>query len=329
MKIQIMKNKNQIFSSNYLEVGKKVLIDESNGIAKLASEIGNEFVDVINCLKSLKGRIIICGIGKSGHIAKKVAATFSSTGSPSHFLHPTEASHGDLGIITELDGVIIFSKSGESYEINDILSLGKTLSIPIIAICSKPESILVKSSTHYLKIPEIPEAGSLALAPTTSSTMMLSLGDAIAIALLEAKNFSAEDFQKFHPGGKLGISLLKVSDLMHTKENVPIVSIDSLMSEVLLAMSSKNFGCACVVDDKSNLVGSITDGDLRRHIGKDLLKQKASEIMSKSPKTIEPNEYAINAIKKMAGTITSLFVVKNNKVIGLLRLHDCIRAGLN
>ncbi|MBL42842.1 MAG: KpsF/GutQ family sugar-phosphate isomerase [Rhodospirillaceae bacterium] len=324
-----MKNKNQDLALDYLEIGKKVLNDESKGIAELASNLGDNFVEVISCLKSISGRIIFCGVGKSGHIAKKVASTLSSTGSPSHFLHPTEASHGDLGIITKLDCVIIFSKSGESHEINDILSVAKSLSIPIVAISSNQKSTLVKSSTYFLKIPKIPEAGDMALAPTTSSTMMLSLGDAIAIALLEAKNFSSDDFQKFHPGGKLGISLLKVSDLMHTKESIPIVNTYTLMSEVLLAMSSKNFGCACVVDEKSNLVGSITDGDLRRHIGKDLLEQKAIEIMSKSPKTIEPNAYAIDAIKKMAGTITSLFVIEDNKVIGLLRLHDCIRAGLN
>ncbi|PPR80018.1 MAG: Arabinose 5-phosphate isomerase KdsD [Alphaproteobacteria bacterium MarineAlpha2_Bin1] len=324
-----MKNKNQVLKLDYLEIGKKVLIDESKGIVELASNLGNEFIEVINCLKSINGRFIFSGVGKSGHIAKKISSTLSSTGSPSHFLHPTEASHGDLGILTDIDCLIIFSKSGESYEINDILSVAKNLSIPIIAICANSKSTLVKSSTHFLKIPKIPEAGNLALAPTTSSTMMLSLGDAIAIALLEAKNFSSDDFQKFHPGGRLGMSLLKVSDLMHTKESVPIVNTSSLMSEVLLAMSSKNFGCACVVDEKLNLVGSITDGDLRRHIDKDLLERKAIDIMSKSPKTIDPTAYAIDAIKKMVGSITSLFVVENNKVIGLLRLHDCIRAGLN
>ena len=178
-------------------------------------------------------------------------------------------------------------------------------------------------------MPTLPETGNMGLAPTTSSTMMLSLGDAIALTLMEAKKFSAEDFKKFHPGGNLGISLLKVRDIMHPKENTPIVNINSLMSDVLLIMSSKNFGCACVVDENYNLVGSITDGDLRRHISGNLLELFAKDVMSRSPKTIAPSAFAIDAVKIMAGSITSLFVVENSNVVGLLRLHDCIRAGLN
>ena len=324
-----MKNQKNNSSLNYLEIGKKVLLDESDGIVKLAKNLGSEFIDVINCLKLIKGRIIVCGVGKSGHIAKKVSATLSSTGSPSHFLHPTEASHGDLGIITPSDCIIIFSKSGESSEVNDILTQGKNLSIPIIAICSNPKSTLIKSSDYFIEIPKLPEAGNMGLAPTTSSTVMLSLGDAIALTLMETKKFSEEDFKKIHPGGKLGISLLKVRDIMHTKEDIPIVKIDSLMSDVLLVMSSKNFGCACVIDENFNLIGSITDGDLRRHISQNLLSLSAKDVMSHSPKTIEPSAFAIDAIKIMAGSITSLFVVEKNNVVGLLRLHDCIRAGLN
>ena len=324
-----MKNQNNNPKINYLEIGRNILLDESQGILKLAKNLGNEFSDVINCLKSIKGRIIVCGVGKSGHIAKKIAATFSSTGTPSHFLHPTEASHGDLGIITASDCIVILSKSGESSEVNDILFQGKTLSIPIISICSNQNSTLIKSSTYFIQIPMLPETGNMGLAPTTSSTMMLSLGDAIALTLMEAKKFSAEDFKKFHPGGNLGISLLKVRDIMHPKENTPIVNINSLMSDVLLIMSSKNFGCACVVDENYNLVGSITDGDLRRHISGNLLELFAKDVMSRSPKTIAPSAFAIDAVKIMAGSITSLFVVENSNVVGLLRLHDCIRAGLN
>ena len=324
-----MSNNENSKAASCLETGKRILIDESNAIKTLATSLSPDFEEVINFLESIKGKIIVCGIGKSGHISRKIASTFSSTGSPAVFLHPSEASHGDLGIISKLDCVIILSKSGESSELNDILTLTKLQNVPIISICSNADSTLVKSSSYFLSIPNIPESGDMALAPSTSSTMMLALGDAIAITLMEKKKFSKEDFHKFHPGGKLGASLLKVKDLMHTKDSVPIVKKNSLMSEVLLVMSSKNFGCACVIDNNNFLVGSITDGDLRRKISKNLLNLQADDVMSKAPKTIEPSAFAIEAVNKMAGSITSLFVVENKQIVGLLRLHDCIKAGLD
>lgn len=312
-----------------VKIALDILKQEASAIDKLSMSIDKNFSKAVDCILDASGRIILTGIGKSGHIAKKISSTMSSTGTPSFFLHPSEASHGDLGMITSQDVIILLSKSGESAEFNDLIEITQKLTIPLIVISSKLDSTIAKASKVVLLIPEIPEACPLGLAPTTSSTMMLALGDALSVALLERKKFTVENFKNLHPGGKLGKALLKVEDLMHGKESLPIVHPNTLMSEVLIVMSSKNFGCACVIDDKGLLVGVITDGDLRRHMKDGFLNFKASSVMTNSPKTIEPSDLLVKAVEIMAGSITNLFVVKDGKVLGILRLHDCLRIGLN
>ncbi|MDC0074559.1 KpsF/GutQ family sugar-phosphate isomerase [Alphaproteobacteria bacterium] len=319
---------NKKINKTELKVGKKILNQEADAILSLSSSLDQNFVNAIDCINKTKGNLIISGIGKSGHIARKIASTFSSTGTPAFFLHPSEASHGDLGVISKYDTVIILSKSGESKEMSDLLNLIFKLSIPLIAITSKNDSSLSMASKISLSIPDLPEACVLGLAPTTSSIMMLALGDALASALITRKNFKSSDFHSLHPGGKLGQSLTTVEELMHSGDSLPLVKLQTLMSEVIIVMSSKNFGCACVIDESNSLLGVITDGDLRRHMSKDLLNLSAKEVMTKKPKTISPNTLASIAVNKMVGKITNLFVVKKNNLIGIIRLHDCLRAGI-
>ncbi len=319
---------NKKINKTELEIGKDILNQEADAILALSSSLDQNFLNAIDCINNTKGNLIISGIGKSGHIARKIASTFSSTGTPAFFLHPSEASHGDLGVITKYDTVIILSKSGESKEISDLLNLILNLNIPLIAITSKNDSSLSTASKIFLPIPELPEACVLGLAPTTSSIMMLALGDALASALIVRKNFKSSNFHSLHPGGKLGKSLTTVKELMHSGDSLPLVKSQTLMSEVIIVMSSKNFGCACVIDDNHSLLGVITDGDLRRHMSKDLLNLSAKEVMTKKPKIISPNTLASIAVNKMVGKITNLFVVEKNNLIGIIRLHDCLRAGI-
>ena len=324
--------KNKSFSSienDDIKIAKSILKQEASALEKLSVNIDQNFSKAVDFILNVNGRIILSGIGKSGHIARKISSTMSSTGTPSFFLHPSEASHGDLGMIASNDAIILLSKSGESIEFNDLIEIAQKQSIPLIAISSKLDSTISKASSVVLKIPEIPEACPLGLAPTTSSTMMLALGDALSVALLERKKFTIENFKNLHPGGKLGKALLKVEDLMHGRESLPTVNPSTLMSEVLIVMSSKNFGCACVIDENDMLIGVITDGDLRRHMKDGLLNLQASSIMTKSPKIIAPSDLLVQAIEVMAGSITNLFVVKDGKVLGILRLHDCLRIGMN
>ncbi|MDD7314090.1 MAG: KpsF/GutQ family sugar-phosphate isomerase, partial [bacterium] len=277
-----------------------------------------------------KGRIIVTGMGKSGHIARKIAATLASTGTPSFFVHPAEASHGDLGMVTNDDKIIAISNGGESRELSDILLYAKRYGIPLIAITKNPESTLGKAGDIVLKLPDDGEACPLGLAPTSSTTATLVLGDVLAIALMERKGFTKTDYKQRHPGGKLGAILQKVSDLMHKGDDMPIVNEDTPMQEALLVMTSKMLGCVGIIDNSGKLVGIITDGDLRRWLTSDVLNKKVSEVMTKNPKVVSPDILAAEALNIMNNTgrgITQLFAVQDGKPVGIIHIHDCLRIG--
>ncbi|MEQ8246581.1 MAG: KpsF/GutQ family sugar-phosphate isomerase [Alphaproteobacteria bacterium] len=310
-----------------LATAHRVLGQESAALAELARSLDDRFTAAVEILANVEGRVIVGGIGKSGHVAGKVAATLAGTGTPAQFIHPSEASHGDLGMITERDAVVLLSKSGETAELADILTYAKRFGIPLIAITDNAQSTLGRAATVVLQLPSIAEACPMGLAPTTSSTMMIALGDALAVALLERSGFSADHFRVLHPGGRLGAALLRVGDLMRKGTEVPLASTTTSMSEVLLVMSAKNFGCAGIVEDGDKLAGIITDGDLRRHMSPGLLELPAAAVMTPGPQTITSDSLIAEALALMAGKITNLFVVDDGRVVGILRLHDCLQAG--
>lgn len=308
--------------------GKAVLAQEIKGLQALEASLGEPFAQAVECIANIQGRVIVTGMGKSGHVARKIAATMASTGTPAHFVHPGEASHGDLGMITKDDAVLALSNSGETAELADIISYTKRFSIPLIGIARRAGSMLVESANIALVLPDTPESPPVN-APTTSTTMMMALGDAIAVALMQRRGFTNDDFSVFHPGGKLGKAFIRVLDLMHSGEEVPLIKEDMLMSEALLAVTGKRFGCAGVMNTAGRLVGIVTDGDLRRHMGPDLLTRRAKEIMTASPLTIRPQALAAEALGIMnTKRVTSLFVVENDKPIGIIHVHDCLRAGV-
>ena len=312
----------------------RVLNLEADSIRALADSLDGAFTAAVDRIESLSirktgGRVIVSGMGKSGHIARKIAATLASTGTPAQFVHPAEASHGDLGMITAADVVVCLSNSGETPELNDLVAHAKRFEIPLIAIVGRAASTLAQAADIALILPNAPEACTLGLAPTTSTTMMLALGDALAVALLERKGFTAEDFQVLHPGGKLGKALIKVSEIMHTGDEVPLVPPGTGMRDAVLMMTAKTFGCVGIADENGKLVGVITDGDLRRHIDGDLFAQTVNNVMTRSPKTIRPQALAAEALGRMkASKVTALFVVSDGKVVGILRIHDILRAGV-
>lgn len=312
-----------------LIAGRRVVTLEARALARLADELGPSFVEAVELLSQVSGRIVVSGMGKSGHIAHKIAATLSSTGAPAIFVHPAEASHGDLGMITSSDALLMLSNSGETTELSDLLHYAKRGEIPLVAIVGRARSTLAEAATVFLLVPEEPEAGTLGLAPTTSTTMMLALGDALAVALFERKSFTEDDFHAFHPGGRLGQRLIRVRDIMHGLEELPLVSPDVVMAEAILEMTAKSFGCVGVVDQTRELIGIITDGDLRRHMGTDLLDKRAREIMTRSPTTLRADALAAEAVHVMnERKITSLFITEDSKLAGILHIHDCLRAGI-
>lgn len=297
--------------------------------AALNEELGSALGNAVTMLAAAKGRVIVTGIGKSGHVSQKLAATFASTGTPAFFVHPSEASHGDLGMITGDDAIVALSWSGESVELGNILTYSRRFKVPLIAITSRGDSTLAKQSDVVLTLPRSKEACPHGLAPTTSTTMQLALGDCLAIALLEHKGFTAHDFKMFHPGGSLGAALKFVADVMHTGDRLPLVSEDTLMSAALVTMTQKAFGCLGVVDSKGKLAGVITDGDLRRHMGADLLNARTGEIMTKRPKVVTPTLLASAALELLnSSRITALFVVEKGKPVGILHVHDLLRTGV-
>ena len=313
---------------SYLISAQKTIKAEIAGLNAILEFLGEDFIKAIEIILKSKGRVIVSGMGKSGHIAGKIAATMASTGTASFFIHPGEASHGDLGMITKDDVVILLSNSGETKELKDIIYYCKRFSISLIGVVRRQDSELGNFADVSLILPEIAEASTIK-APTTSTTMMLALGDALAIALMEAKGFKNTDYGVFHPGGKLGAEFIKVQDLMRQKLDLPLVVKDANIEQVLLEMTSKHLGCAGVVDDKNNLIGIITDGDLRRHISKNFMSLSAWQLMTKNPAVINQNILAIEAVALMnAKKITNLFVAIDKKAIGILHIHDCLRAGV-
>jgi arabinose-5-phosphate isomerase len=312
-----------------LAAAQRVLTQEADALVRLARELDERIGRALDILAGVTGRVIVTGMGKSGHIARKIAATFASTGTPAQFVHPGEASHGDLGMVTAADAVVALSNSGETFELADIVSYTRRWSIPLIAITANGGSTLGAAADVTLPLPKVGEAGSMAIAPTTSTTMMLALGDALAVALLERKGFSAEDFHALHPGGKLGQKLVRVADLMHVGKELPLISVESGMLEAILEMSAKTFGCVGAIDADGHLAGIVTDGDLRRHLDVNLLRRSVREVMTAHPRTIRPGALAAEAVHVMnEKSITSLFVLEGDKPVGIVRLHDCLRAGV-
>ena len=314
-----------------LLVARRVLTAEAAALTTMAARLGAEFSRALDILTRAEGgRVIVTGMGKSGHVGRKIAATLASTGTPALYVHPAEASHGDLGMVTRHDAVLALSNSGETSELTDIVTYTRRYEIPLVAITSRTESSLAEAADLALILPDVGEACPMGLAPTSSTTMMLAMGDALAVALLERKGFSSADFQIYHPGGKLGRQLMKVADLMHEGAAVPLVDPARPMGEVLLVMTQKSFGCVGIVDAEGVLYGIITDGDLRRHMEGGLLDRTAGEVMTAAPLTIRPGILAAEALRVMNDKkITSLFVVDEDKrAIGILHLHDCLRAGV-
>ncbi|MDX2309276.1 MAG: KpsF/GutQ family sugar-phosphate isomerase [Hyphomicrobium sp.] len=306
---------------------------EAEGLAALRAALDNglaaPFASAVARLKAARGRVIVTGIGKSGHIGQKIAATFASTGTPAFFVHPGEASHGDLGMITTDDVILALSWSGETVELKPLITYSRRFQVPMIAVTSNAGSALGQQSDVVLELPRAKEACPHGLAPTTSTTMQLALGDCLAIALLESKGFTAQDFKMFHPGGSLGASLKYVADLMHKGDRLPLARDDLTMAEALVVMTEKSFGCLGVTDGRGKLIGVVTDGDLRRHMGAGLLSSRVADIMTKKPKTIPPTMLASAALELInSSRITSLFVVEKGKPVGIVHIHDLLRAGV-
>lgn len=312
-----------------LASARRVLALESEALQSLAGSLNGDFVKALGLLAAATGRVVISGMGKSGHVGHKIAATLASTGTPAVFVHPAEASHGDLGMITSKDAVLALSNSGETSELSDLIAYTRRFAIPLIGVTSRENSSLGEAADVALVLPTMSEACPMGLAPTTSTTMMLALGDALAVALLERKGFTAADFQMLHPGGSLGRKLLKVCDLMHAGSEVPLIGPRQPVAETLLVMTNKRFGCAGVVGADGKLAGVVTDGDLRRHMSDGMLSKQAFEIMTANPKTVRSQILAAEALRLMnANSITSLFVVDDGKPVGILHIHDCLRAGV-
>jgi arabinose-5-phosphate isomerase len=297
--------------------------------AALANGLAEGFVRAVDAMKGCQGRVIVTGMGKSGHIGQKIAATLASTGTPSQFVHPAEASHGDLGMITAKDVILALSWSGETVELANLLTYSRRFRVPLVAITSRPESALGKAADIVLALPPVKEACPHGLAPTTSTLVQLALGDCLAIALLEGRGFTAQDFKVFHPGGQLGANLKHVGDLMHRGARLPIVSSDERMSTALVTMTEKSFGCLGITDKTGKLAGILTDGDLRRHMAPGLLDRTVTELMTRSPKTVTPDTLASSALQIINSlSITALFVVEDGYPVGILHIHDLLRAGV-
>ncbi|OYX35500.1 MAG: KpsF/GutQ family sugar-phosphate isomerase [Caulobacterales bacterium 32-69-10] len=315
-------------STDAAAVGRRVLAQEARALDSLAQSLGSDFDRAVELLLEAQGRIVVTGVGKSGHVGRKVAATFASTGSPAFFMHAGEASHGDLGMVSQGDVILALSKSGEVREFKDVLGYAARFAIPLVAITAAPDSPLGRAATLVLRLPTTDEATAEVNAPTISTTMQIALGDALAVALLERRGFSAASFKIYHPGGKLGAQLRTVGELMHGREALPLIETEAPMTEALLVMTERRFGCVGVRRSGGPLLGLITDGDLRRHMT-GLLDQTAGQVMTPHPLTVTPDALAAEALKLMEDRrITVLFVVEDGLPIGILHIHDLLRAGL-
>lgn len=313
-----------------LKAARRVLDMAGEAITALGRSLDGEFGRAVDAILSIKGRVIVSGMGKSGHIARKIAATLASTGTPAYFVHPGEASHGDLGMVTREDAVLMLSYRGETAELGDLMTHAKRLRIPLIGIAGNPNSTLLQTADIALVLPDAREACPMGLAPTTSTTLMLVLGDALAVALMERRGFTADQYRDFHPGGSLGKALIRVSDLMHTGEEMPLVSEDVSMQQVVLTIAARRFGCVGIIDKKGSLAGIITDGDLARHMDRDLFDRKPLDVMTRNPKVIAADRLAAEALALMnEKKITQLFVLDaSQRLQGILHMHDCLRAGV-
>ena len=330
----LMANSTGIDSANAaVQSALRTLEAEGSGIAAieaaLRSDLGEPFARAAELIRSAKGRLIVTGLGKSGHISRKIAATFASTGTPAFFVHAAEASHGDLGMITTDDVILALSWSGEQPEMKALITYAKRFRIPLIGMTAERDSTLSQAADVALTLPKAREACPHNLAPTTSSLMMLALGDALAIALLEGRGFTSVDFSVLHPGGKLGAMLKHIGDIMHTGAAVPLKPLGTNMSDALVEMTSKGFGCVGIVDARGAVVGIVTDGDLRRHMGPGLMTALVDDVMTKNPKTIRSTLLAGEALEVLnASKITALIVTEASKPVGIVHMHDLLRAGV-
>lgn len=313
-----------------LDSARRVLEIEIGGLQALSDALDDGFARTVDLIAAVTGRVIVTGMGKSGHIATKIAATLASTGTPAQYVHPGEASHGDLGMITASDAVIALSNSGETTELSDIVGYAKLKRIPLISITGQADSTLSDAADVSLVIPDSPEACPLSLAPTTSTTVMLALGDAIAVALLERRGFSPEDFRMLHPGGQLGSRLTMATDVMRSGEEMPLVRLETPMTETIIEMTAKRFGCVGVLGETGSLAGIITDGDLRRHMEDDILAMTAGEVMTPDPKAVSENILTAQVLAMMnENKITNYFVVADGRPVGIIHIHDVLRKGLS
>src|SRR4051812_14681323 len=302
-------------------------------IRALDEGLGGEFSRAVDIILAVHGRVIVSGMGKSGLIGRKIAATLASTGTPAHFVHPAEASHGDLGALVPGDVLLVISYRGETAELSDLITYAKRFHIPLICVAANPASSLMQAADVKLLLPKSREACPMGLAPTTSTTLMLVLGDALAVALMERRGFSADQYRELHPGGSLGRALIRVLDLMHTGDDLPLATEADLMQQVLIVMAARRFGCVGITDERGSLTGIITDGDLSRHMSRDLLDKTAGQVMTRKPKIATPNQLAAEALAFMNDNkITRLFVLdpddKIGRPVGILHIHDCLRSGI-
>ena len=314
---------------DYLFFARDVLVKEARALDQLAAALDPSFNQMVRILAGVSGRVVVTGIGKSGHVARKIAATLASTGTPAMFLHPAEAAHGDLGMVGVDDALIILSNSGEMAELSVLIPYARRFGIPVIGWTRHGGSTLGQDADLAIVLPDIAEACPMGLAPTTSTTMMMALGDAVAVSLMKSQDFDSQNFHIFHPGGALGRRLTRVRDLMHQGDALPLIAENAMMEQAVAVMTQKGFGCVGVVDDAGNLAGIVTDGDLRRHLRSNLLQQGVSSIMTRNPKVIRVGAVAAEALKMMnTRAITALFVVEDSQPVGILHLHDCLRAGV-
>lgn len=298
-------------------------------VEAFGDSLGPQFEAATRIILNTTGRLVVSGVGKSGHVGRKIAATMASTGTPAMFVHATEASHGDLGMITSHDAILALSWSGETAELGDLIRYSRRFGVPLVAMTGKEVSTLGKAADVVLALPKVRESCPHDLAPTSSSLIQLAMGDALAVALLELRGFTASSFKIFHPGGKLASRLMSVQQLMHTGEEVPVVQIGTRMSDVLLAIAGRRFGCAGILDGQGHLVGMVTDGDLRRHMGANLLQLYVDEVMTQNPITVAPDVLASSALELMnSRRITALFVVSDSTPVGIVHVHDLLRAGV-
>ena len=315
-----------------IESALRTLDAEGGGIDALAAALrdglGASFAAAVDLIRAAQGRVIVTGMGKSGHVGRKIASTFASTGTSAFFVHPGEASHGDLGMIANNDVIIALSWSGETVELKNLTDYSRRFRIGLIAMTANPESTLAKNADVVLALPQAREACPHNMAPTTSSLMQLALGDALAIALLEGRGFTAVDFGLLHPGGKLGAQLKTVAEFMHASDTVPLTPLGTRMSDAIIVMTTKGFGCVGITDPRGLLVGMITDGDLRRHMRNDLLDQRVDDVMTRSPKTVRPDQLISETLELLNSTkVTAVFAVEDGKPVGIIHIHDLLRAG--